>query len=121
MVRRTYSQIFLRLLVCTFGLKLVLVFSPGTHIAGVIGASKTNNLGISGIISDDEICFVVARVFGEGGSVLTSTVLQAIDWAVDQGAKLINLSLGGGTQMTSFENTLDAAFNSGALVIAAAG
>jgi subtilisin family serine protease len=75
----------------------------------------------SGMIDDQGICFLIARVFDAEGGVRSSIVLNAIDWAIDEGAKIINLSLGGGGYSWTAEQVLIDAYNSGALVFASAG
>ena len=39
----------------------------GTHVFGTIGASGKNNEGMQGIIPDGQVCYIIARVFGESG------------------------------------------------------
>ena len=64
----------------------------GTHVAGIAAASKDNQKGIAGVAPGAQV--VVARVFGPGGQADTSDVLAGIKWVVDNGARVVNLSLG---------------------------
>lgn len=66
----------------------------GTHVYGTIGASRSNNQGVSGMLTDDNVCFLIGQVFGKDGGARTSTIMNAVEWAVNQGAKVINMSLG---------------------------
>jgi subtilisin family serine protease len=56
-----------------------------------------NNLGLVGMLQDGEVCFLIARVFGDDpdSSTSTSSVVAGIEWLQEQGAKVINMSLGG--------------------------
>ena len=65
----------------------------GTFVAGEIAASLNNAEGIAGIAFNAQL--LVGRVVRADGSVSLEGEAQAIRWAVDQGARVINLSLGG--------------------------
>ena len=66
----------------------------GTHVAGIIGASGNNNLGATGVCWKASIMAV--RVIDATGSGTTANIVQGINFAVSHGAKVINMSLGGG-------------------------
>jgi thermitase len=92
----------------------------GTHVAGITGAATNNALGVAGVAFSSPI--IPVKVLNSGGSGSYGGIANGILWAVQGGAKAINLSLGG----TGFSQTLcDAvttAINSyGAVVVAAAG
>lgn len=65
--------------------------SHGTHIAGIIGAIINNAIGIAGWA---QIRFLSVRVLDESGSGSDYDVAEGIRWATNNGAKIINLSLG---------------------------
>jgi subtilisin family serine protease len=64
----------------------------GTFVAGQIAALTGNGAGISGIAPNAEL--VVAKVAEADGGVSAGAEANAIRWAVDHGARVVNLSLG---------------------------
>lgn len=63
----------------------------GTHVAGIIAAVRNNNIGINGIASNVRIMIVRAV---PNGDERDKDVANAIRYAVDNGAKVINMSFG---------------------------
>jgi serine protease len=71
--------------------------SHGTHVTGTILAQANNGVGVVGIVPNagsEGICLLVARTFDERGFQEASFITQAVEWCADQGAKVINMSLG---------------------------
>lgn len=66
--------------------------SHGTHVAGVIGASRTNNIGMKGIA--DNVKIMAVRVVPPSGDERDKDIANAIYYAVDNGAQVINMSFG---------------------------
>ncbi len=64
----------------------------GTHVAGIIAAQANNGLGVAGVSYNAEI--IGYNVF-ESGKAKTSDIQKAINQAVSDGARVINMSLGG--------------------------
>ncbi len=91
----------------------------GTHVAGIAGASTNNAIGIAGVGWNAKIMPI--KVLDSTGSGYYSWIADGIEWAVDRGAKVINLSLGGETSSFVLEEAVNYAFSKGALCIAAAG
>jgi type VII secretion-associated serine protease mycosin len=91
----------------------------GTHVAGIIAARVGNRAGIGGAAPGVRILPV--RVLGADGKGSLSDVVEGIDWAVDHGADVINLSLGGPGGGSLYRSVLDDARRRGVLVVAAAG
>jgi subtilisin family serine protease len=67
--------------------------SHGTHVAGIIAASRNNNIGMNGIA--DNVKIMVVRVVPDGDE-RDKDVANGIRYAVDNGAKIINMSFGKG-------------------------
>ncbi|MBR30871.1 MAG: peptidase S8 [Spirochaetaceae bacterium] len=90
----------------------------GSHVAATIGAVGNNNKGVSGVCQTAEIMAV--RVIGHEGAALDD-IAQGIQFAVRNGAKVINLSLGGGSTSSLMEDAIDYAEANDVVVIIAAG
>jgi Subtilase family len=65
----------------------------GTIVAGVIAAELDNATGIAGLAPAAEL--LVAKVVSPGGTISVTAEALAIRWAVDNGARVLNISLGG--------------------------
>jgi len=92
----------------------------GTHVAGTIAAVGNNNNGITGVCWQAQIMAV--RVMDSIGAGLTSSIIEGITFAVDKGAKVINMSLGfQGTFDPAFSNAISYARDNDVVVVVAAG
>lgn len=92
----------------------------GTHVAGTIGAITNNGKGISGINQQIRIMAIkVLRANGAGNDVAIS---RGITYAADNGAKVINLSLGGpGACSPLWRDSINYARSRGVVVVGATG
>jgi type VII secretion-associated serine protease mycosin len=90
----------------------------GTHVAGIIAAQTDNGHGIAGGAPDVRILPV--RVLDANGSGNTSNVAAGIIWATDHGARVINMSLGGGASQ-GMHDAVAYAVAHNVVVVAAAG
>ncbi|MEI6728253.1 MAG: S8 family serine peptidase [bacterium] len=90
----------------------------GTHVAGTIAARGNNGIGVSGVCQTCKIMPV--KVLDDTGSGSLSSVAQGIIFAADNGAKIINLSLGGG-KSSLIEDAINYAYSKGVLSVASAG
>ncbi len=93
----------------------------GTQVAGIISASRNNNLGIAGIAPNAKVMSLIAC--DKYGCPLES-VKNAIKYAVDNGANIINLSLGGDGSLgydPSYDEVIKYAYDKNVLIVAAAG
>ncbi len=91
----------------------------GTLVAGIAVAAGNNAIGVAGVNWSARIMPV--KVMSSTGSGAESRVAQGIIWAADNGAAVINLSLGGTTGTTTLKNACDYAASKGAVLVAAAG
>ncbi len=92
----------------------------GTHVAGIIGANRNNKIGIQGIANDIQI--MVIRTVPDGDE-RDKDVANSVYYAVDNGAKIINMSFG--KAYSPNKDVVDAAFKyaekKGVLIVHAAG
>ncbi len=95
------------------------VFGHGCSVAGIIAANIDNGIGIAGFAPNSSILPV--RVLGPSGSGSMADVAAGIVYAADEGADIINLSLGSmvGSQVT--QDAVNHAVEKGVTVIASAG
>lgn len=91
----------------------------GTHVSGLVAAAADNSIGISGVAPGSRVMPIKVVTAGGVGSHLH--IAQGIEHAVRNGAKIINLSLGGGEPSETLRRAIDYAWDSGLLIIAAAG
>jgi hypothetical protein len=91
----------------------------GTQSAMVAAAAGNNDHGVAGACWNCRIMPV--KVLGADGTGSYSDVAAGIVWAADQGADIINLSLGGPSPSVAMTSAVNYARSKGALVIAAAG
>lgn len=90
----------------------------GTHVAGIIGAQGNNGIGVAGV--NWNVSIMPVKFLGpEGGDDFTGA--EAIVYAVDNGAKVINCSWGGGGDSPIIEEAISYANDHGVLIAAAAG
>ena len=91
----------------------------GTHVAGTIAQSTNNGYGVAGIAYEASI-MPLKVLSGSGGGTI-SDIAEAIKFAADNGADVINMSLGGGGASSMMEEAIKYAHNKGVVIIAAAG
>ena len=90
----------------------------GTHVAGAIAAVGHNGIGTTGVCWSARI--MALRALDAGGG-RTDTVVRAIRFAVDHGARVLNLSLGGSGYDRAFAAEIEYARTRGAVVVVAGG
>ena len=91
----------------------------GSHVAGIIAAAANNGIGGSGVAPNAKILPI--KVLDQAGQGDARDVAAGVRYAADNGAKVINLSLGGATESSSLTQAIAYANEKGALVVAAAG
>jgi len=95
------------------------VHGHGTHVAGIAAAMTNNGIGVAGLGYSSTIMNV--KVLGDTGSGAYSWIVSGIMWAVDNGAEIINMSLGGSSPSSALEDAINYAWSKGVVVVAAAG
>lgn len=95
-------------------------YGHGTHVAGIIGARAGNGIGVTGVIGT-RVRLMGVKVLDNQGSGSDTTIVNGIRYAADQGAHVINLSLGGQFTSTAIRDAMTYAVNRGSVLIIAAG
>lgn len=88
----------------------------GTNVTGIIGANSNNNLGYSGV--DWNCKLMIGKILDQNNSGFYSWWTDAIYYAVDNGAKVINMSVGGSDFSSSMKDAIDYAYSNGVTVVA---
>jgi subtilisin family serine protease len=93
----------------------------GTLVAGVLGATTNNGVGVSG--TNWHITLMPLKALDASGNGTSENVAKAIMWAADHGATIINLSLGGVGfgQDATLSSAISYAFKHNLVIVAAAG
>ncbi len=91
----------------------------GTVIAGLIGAVGNNATGVSGV--NWSVAIMPLRILDNYGSGDSAAARNAIQYAIDNGADVINLSFTGYEVDSAFESAINAAYVAGIPVVAAVG
>jgi len=91
----------------------------GTHVAGIAGAETDNNEGIAGVCWSCQL--MVVQVSDAFGSASSESIHDGIDWAVDNGVDIINLSLGFDGELPYVETAIQYEQTNGVLIVAGTG
>ncbi len=94
-------------------------FGHGTYVTGVAGAVTNNGIGVACIAPEGRVLPV--KVFTDAGQGFLNDVIDSINYAVAQGAHVINMSFVSSSPAPSLEMALNAAWNAGVVPVAAAG
>jgi len=95
-------------------------YGHGTHVGGIAAAATDNGVGIAGVAFNSRI---MAVKVGDGstGKARYSHIANGIIYAADNGAKVINLSLGGYAYSSYLESAVNHAWNAGCVLVGAVG
>lgn len=93
----------------------------GTHVAGILSADTNNGNGVAGTCPGCQL--IIGKILDDTGSGTTSNATAGITWAADNGAKVINMSLGTTDASTEslYLQAVNYAMSKGAIVVAASG
>jgi serine protease len=92
--------------------------SHGSHCAGTV-LGLDNDLGVVGVAP--QATLIAGKVLSNGGSGDTAGVMAGVEWAADQGADVVSMSLGGGDYSLAEKELYDAITARNVLIVAAAG
>ncbi len=95
------------------------LYGHGTHVAGIAAAITDNGRGVAGVGFKSSLMNV--KVLGDNGSGQYSWIANGIIWAADNGAHVINMSLGGSSTSSTLESAVKYAYGKGVVLVAAAG
>lgn len=90
----------------------------GSHVGGII-AAVNNSIGVVGV--GHQIDLYAVKVLNSNGSGYVSDIIEGIQWSINNGIKVINMSLGTTSDIQAFHDAVIAAKNAGITVVAAAG
>ncbi len=91
----------------------------GTHVAGTIAQSTNNDFGVAGVAYEAKL--MPLKVLSASGGGEISDIAEAIRFAADHDADVINMSLGGAGASQLLEDAVNYAYNKGVVIVAAAG
>jgi serine protease len=91
----------------------------GTHVAGTVAQTTNNQYGVAGVAY--EASLMPLKVLNADGSGTVADIAEAIKFAADKGADVINMSLGGGGESKLMQDAIEYAYKKGVVIIAAAG
>ncbi len=97
-------------------------YGHGTHVAGIIDADTNNTIGVAGVDWGEvnSVKIMPIKALDSSGSGSTMWIAKGIVYAVEHGAKVINMSLGGDYSQTE-EEACQYAYDNGVTIVAAAG
>ena len=90
----------------------------GSHVAGII-AAENNSFGVVGVAP--KAWLYAIKALDSTGAGYTSDLIAGVDWAVNNGMQVVNMSLGMGQSSYSFQQAVNAATAAGVVLVAAAG
>ena len=93
--------------------------SHGTHVAGTIGQETNNGTGVAGIAYGAWLLPV--KVLNRYGYGSNATLAAGIRWAADNGADIINMSLGSSRGGRALQEAVQYAYDNGVVIVAASG
>lgn len=91
----------------------------GTHVAGIIAAATDNGIGVAGLAPEATV--LVIKAGDCTGTLADSDIIQAINYATDAGARVVNMSFGGPEPDPVLNQAIQAAWSRGVVLVAAAG
>lgn len=90
----------------------------GTHVAGIVAAAS-NDIGVVGVASGADLYAV--KVLDRKGSGYLSDIIEGLEWAIGNDMDVANMSLGTPSYSATFAQAVQAAYDAGIVLVAAAG
>lgn len=97
------------------------VHGHGTHVSGIIAAQTNNQMGVAGVTGTAPVSILPIKVLDDYGFGTTTSIAKGIDKAVELGADVINMSLGGQGNSRLMQESIQKAIDKGVVVVVAAG
>lgn len=91
----------------------------GTSVTGIIGANGNNNIGYAGV--DWNCKLMTCKVLDDEGLGLYSNWISAINYSIDNGADVINMSLSGASFSQALQDAIDDAYSNNIPVVVSMG
>jgi subtilisin family serine protease len=93
----------------------------GTHVAGIIAADASKGTNVSGITGNTDVKIIPIKVLDKNGQGSSDIMAKGIRYAADQGADIINFSVGFKVKDSFIEDAIKYAKNKGVFVVVSAG
>jgi len=93
-------------------------YRHGTHVAGIV-AALDNEIGVIGTAPKVELYAV--KVLNSRGIGFASDIIDGLQWSIDHGMQVANMSIGSSGSSQSYHDAITAAYNAGITIVAAAG
>jgi subtilisin family serine protease len=90
----------------------------GTHVAGIV-AALDNEIGVIGVAPKAKLYAI--KVLNKKGVGYLSDIIEGLQWAIDNDMDVVNMSLGGASDVLSYHEAIIKAYESGIVIAAAAG
>jgi thermitase len=87
----------------------------GTNVAGIAIATGNNSIGYAGVNWNSKI--MICKALDANNSGNYAAIAGSIYYAVDNGAKVINMSIGGSGESTTLKNAVDYCYNNGVILV----
>lgn len=94
-------------------------WSHGTHVAGLVGAASDNGIGVASV--GYNVSIIAVKASNNSNPTSIAGGYTGIQWAANNGADVINMSWGGPGFSQTNQNTINAIYNMGVVLVAAAG
>jgi subtilisin family serine protease len=102
-----------------YGAEMYDAIGHGTHVAGTVAQNTDNGLGAAGLAPGAQVLPV--KVLGDNGSGSVSAIARGVEWATDEGADVITMSLGWWGHSQTMAEAVKYAHRQGVVLVAAAG